>query len=49
MLFTPGVMFHLAGGNNIAANLDVWSPETGQTEWSFKIQTYLTLAGISSR
>ena len=49
MLLTPGVMFHLAGGNYIATNLDVWNPETGNAEWSFKIQTYLTIAGIASR
>lgn len=41
VLWTPGVMVHFVGRNKIAANVDVWSPSQGDTEWSVKVQTYL--------
>lgn len=41
VLWTPGVMVHFVGRNRIAANVDVWSPSQGDTEWSVKVQTYL--------
>ena len=41
IVFTPGLMFYLEGKTKIGANLDVWSPQTGGTELSFKVQTYL--------
>ncbi|HEX9693151.1 MAG TPA: porin [Gemmatimonadales bacterium] len=40
-LFTPGIVVYFTGRNKIAANLDVWSPATGATEYSVKLQTYL--------
>jgi phosphate transport system substrate-binding protein len=40
-LFTPGFVVHFTGRNKIAANIDVWSPATGDTEWSLRVQTYL--------
>ena len=41
LLFTPGVFLYIAGRNRIGANLDVYSPQTGDTEFGLKIQTYL--------
>ena len=41
ILFTPGLMVHFIGRNKVAANIDVWVPDGGETEWSFKLQTYL--------
>jgi hypothetical protein len=40
-VFTPGVMFHFTGRNKFAVNVDVWTPATGDTEYSLKAQTYL--------
>ncbi len=40
-VFTPGVMLYVSGKNRIGFNLDVWSPQTGDTEYSFKLQSYL--------
>ena len=41
LLFTPGFMAYFGGRNKIGANLDVYAPQTGDTEWSFKVQTFL--------
>lgn len=41
LLLTPGVMFYFGGRNKIGANVDVFSPETGDTEWSLKLQSFL--------
>ncbi len=41
LLLTPGIAFHLTGRNMLVANLDVWSPSTGSTEWSIKMQSFL--------
>ena len=38
---TPGLMFYLQGKSKIGANLDVYSPQSGETALSFKVQTYL--------
>jgi len=38
---TPGLMFYLQGKSKIGANLDVYSPQRGDTAVSFKVQTYL--------
>lgn len=38
---TPGLMFYLQGKSKIGANLDVYSPQSGDTALSFKVQTYL--------
>ena len=38
---TPGLMFYLQGKSKIGANLDIYSPQSGDTALSFKVQTYL--------
>ncbi|MDX1748354.1 MAG: porin, partial [Halobacteriales archaeon] len=40
-LLTPGLVVHFVGRNKVAFNVDIWSPSEGDTEWSFKGQTYL--------
>jgi Phosphate-selective porin O and P len=40
-LFTPGFMLYFQGKNKIGANVDVYSPQSGDTEFSFKLQTFL--------
>ena len=40
-VFTPGVMFYFQGRNKIGGNLDIYSPQTGETELSLKVQTFL--------
>lgn len=41
LLLTPGLMVHFLGRNKIAANIDIYLPATGDTEWSLKLQSYL--------
>lgn len=41
LLLTPGLMVHFIGRNKVAANIDIYIPSTGDTEWSFKFQSYL--------
>ena len=41
LLLTPGVFLYVRGKNRIGANLDVYRSESGETEFSFKLQTYL--------
>jgi phosphate-selective porin O/P len=38
---TPGLMIYVGGKNKIGANLDIYSPQGGLTEFSFKVQTFL--------
>jgi Phosphate-selective porin O and P len=38
-LMTPGVILHFTGRNRLAANVDVWRPQTGVTVWGLKIHT----------
>jgi hypothetical protein len=40
-LLTPGLMFYFGGRNKIGANMDVYRPQSGGTEYSLKIQTYI--------
>lgn len=40
-VFTPGLMFYFGGRNKFGANVDVYSPEGGSSEYSLKLQTYL--------
>lgn len=40
-LITPGVMFYLMGKNKIGVNLDYYSPQTGDSEWSLRFGTFL--------
>ena len=41
LLFTPGVFLYVMGRNRIGFNLDVYSPQTGDTEFGLKVQSYL--------
>lgn len=41
LLFTTGAAFFFTGRNKIAANIDIWSPTTGNTEYSLKLQSYI--------
>lgn len=40
-LMTPGIVLHFEGRNKMAANLDTWHPQSGDTAWGLKVQTYL--------
>lgn len=40
VLVTPGFMLYVEGKNKIGFNVDVWSPSSGATEYSLKIQSY---------
>ncbi len=40
-VLTPGLMFYLDGKNKIGTNVDIYSPQSGDTEFSFKVQTFL--------
>ena len=40
VLFTPGLMLHVTGRNKLGVNVDIWSPSTGDTEFSVKAQSY---------
>ena len=41
LLLTPGLFLYVKGKNRIGANLDIYRPGAGSTEFSFKLQTYL--------
>lgn len=41
LLLTPGVFLYVKGKNRIGANLDLYRSGSGDTEFSFKLQTYL--------
>lgn len=41
MVLTPGVALYVAGRNKIAFNLDVWSPQAGDTQYSLKVQSFV--------
>jgi hypothetical protein len=41
LLMTPGLVLHFEGRNKMAANLDAWRPQSGETAWGLKVQTYL--------
>lgn len=41
LLFTPGLMLYVFGKNKIGLNVDVWSPEAGETEYSVKVQSFI--------
>jgi hypothetical protein len=41
LLLTPGAMLYISGKNKIGFNVDIYSPETGSTEYSLKFQTFL--------
>jgi len=40
-LITPGVMFYMTGRNKIGVNLDYYVPQTGDSVYSLKVQTFL--------
>lgn len=39
-LLTPGLNIHFLTRNRLALNIDYWSPDTGDAEWSFKGQMF---------
>lgn len=41
VLITPGLFVYVLGRNRIGANLDVYRPDGGETEHSFKLMTFL--------
>ncbi len=41
LLLTPGLFLYIRGKNRIGANLDIYRPGSGSTEFSFKLQSYL--------
>lgn len=41
IIITPGLMLYVEGKNKIGFNVDVFSPRTGETEYSFKMQAFL--------
>ena len=41
VLLTPGLVAFFSGRNKIAVNADIWMPAAGDTEVSFKVQSYL--------
>jgi hypothetical protein len=41
LLVTPGLMFYVTGRSRIGANLDIYSPQTGDMEFAFQVQTTL--------
>lgn len=41
VLMTPGVFLYVEGRNRIGLNLDVYAPDQGDTELSFKLGTFL--------
>lgn len=40
-LLTPGFMVYFKERTRIGAALDIWNPQNGDTEYSFKVQTYV--------
>ncbi len=40
-LITPGVSFFISGRNKIGTNLDIYMPEQGGSDFSFKFQSFL--------
>lgn len=41
LVFTPGLMFYVQGRNKIGFNFDYYSPQSGDSEWSLKFQSFL--------
>lgn len=41
VVLTPGLMAYVGGKNKLGFNLDIYSPQTGDTEVSFKLQSFL--------
>ena len=41
ILLTPGVMLYVVGRNKIGLNLDYYAPQTGASELSLKLQSFL--------
>jgi len=41
MVLTPGLMFYVSGRTKIGVNMDFWSPQTGRSEHSLKVQSFL--------
>ena len=41
VVYTPGFMVYVSGRNMIGVNVDIYSPRTGDTEFGFKLQSFL--------
>ena len=41
VIYTPGLMLYVQGKNKIGFNVDVYSRQTGGTDYSFKMQAFL--------
>jgi hypothetical protein len=41
VIFTPGLMLYVQGKNKIGFNVDIFSPQAGDTEYSMKVQAFL--------
>lgn len=41
LLVTPGLVWFVSGRNKFAANVDIWHPQQGATEWGLRLQSYL--------
>jgi len=41
ILITPGLMLYVMGRNKIGVNFDYYAPQTGSSEWSLKVQSFL--------
>jgi hypothetical protein len=41
LIYTPGLMLYIQGKNKIGLNLDVYSRQTGGTDYSLKMQAFL--------
>lgn len=41
VIFTPGLMLYVSGRNRIGANVDIYRPQDGDTDYSVKVQAFL--------
>lgn len=41
LVLTPGLMLYVLGKNKVGFNVDVWKPQSGDTQYSFKLQSFL--------
>lgn len=40
-ILTPGLMLYVSGRNRFGVNIDYYAPDTGESSWSVKAQSYL--------
>lgn len=41
LVFTPGLMFYVSGRNKFGFNVDFYSPQAGDSQYSFKFQSFI--------